>query len=61
MKNQLFPHITRVCKGFIFKNIEIINDFMAKTKTSTELKIFTSILDKNFETGRKVADGFKKI
>ncbi|NDY70857.1 hypothetical protein G3N28_01985 [Desulfobacter hydrogenophilus] len=57
----MFPHITRVCKGFIFKNIEIINDFMAKTKTSTELKIFTSILDKNFETGRKVADGFKKI
>ncbi|WP_278186359.1 ISAzo13-like element transposase-related protein [Desulfobacter hydrogenophilus] len=49
-----------LCKGVIFKNIEIVNDFMAKTKTSTGLKIFTSILDKNFETGRKVADGFKK-
>jgi len=37
-----------------------VNDFVAKTKTSTGLKVFTSILDKNFKTGRKVADDFKK-
>ncbi|EIM64109.1 ISAzo13-like element transposase-related protein, partial [Desulfobacter postgatei] len=49
------------CKGVIFKSIEIVNDFVAKTKTSTGLKVFTSILDKNFKTGRKVADDFKKI
>lgn len=60
IEHRLFPHITRACKGVIFKSIEIVNDFMAKTKISTGLKIFTSILDKNFETGRKVADGFKK-
>jgi hypothetical protein len=37
-----------------------VNEVMSKTKTSTGLKAFTSILDKVFETGRKVADDFKK-
>jgi hypothetical protein len=60
IEHRLFPHITRACKGVIFKNIEIVNHFIAKTKTSTGLKVFTSILDKTFETGRKVTDNFKK-
>ncbi len=33
---------------------------MAKTKTTTGLKVFTSIIEKTFETGRKVASDFKK-
>ena len=33
---------------------------MAKAKTSAGLKVFTTILNKIFKTGRKVADDFKK-
>ncbi len=44
----------------MFKNIEIVNEVMSRTKTSTGLKVFTSILDKVFETGRKALEGFKE-
>ncbi|RKZ93336.1 MAG: hypothetical protein DRR19_01420 [Candidatus Parabeggiatoa sp. nov. 1] len=36
------------------------NDLMAEAKTSTGLKVFSYILDKTFETGRKYADDFKE-
>ena len=33
---------------------------MKEAKTSTGLKVFSHILDKPFETGRKYADDFKE-
>ncbi len=60
IEHRLFPHVTRACKGVIFKSVELVNNLMAKTKTSTGLKVFTSILKKTFKTGRKVADDFKE-
>ncbi len=60
IEHRLFPHITRACEGVVFKSIEIVNELMSKTKTSAGLKVFTSVLDKIFETGRKTADGFKE-
>lgn len=60
IEHRLFPHITRACKGVIFKNVELVNEVISKTKTSTGLKVFTSIIDKTFETGRKYADDFKE-
>ena len=60
IEHRLFPHITRACKGVVFKSVELVNDLIAKTKTSTGLKVFTSILDKTFETQRKVADDFRQ-
>lgn len=33
---------------------------MAKAKTQTGLKVFTSILDRVYETGRKVTQEFKQ-
>ena len=59
IEHLLFPHITRACQGVIFKSVEIVNDLIAKTKTSTGLKVVTNILNKTFETGRKVASDFK--
>ena len=35
---RLFPHVTRACKGVIFKSVELVNHLIAKTKTSTGLK-----------------------
>jgi hypothetical protein len=60
IEHRLFPHITRACKGIVFKSMELVNEVMSKTKTSTGLKIFTSIMDKTFNKGRKVTDGFKE-
>ena len=60
IEHRLFPHITRACQGLIFKTIELVTEAMEKTKTSTGLKVFTSVVDQVFATGRKVADGFKE-
>lgn len=60
IEHRLFSHITRACQGVIFTTVERVNDFMAKAKTSTGLKVFCTILSKTFKTGRKVADDFKK-
>jgi len=60
IEHLLFPHVTRACQGVIFKSVELVNNLIAKTKTATGLKVFTNILNKTFETGRKVSDGFKE-
>ena len=60
IEHRLFPHLTKACEGVIFKSIEIVNEVMSIAQTSTGLKVFTSILDKAFKTGRKVANGFKE-
>lgn len=60
IEHRLFPHITRACQGVVFKSVELVNQLMSKAKTTTGLKVFSSILDKTFKTGRKVADGFKE-
>jgi hypothetical protein len=60
IEHRLFPHITRACKGIIFRSIELVNELISKTTTSTGLKVFTVIMDKTFNKGRKVTDGFKE-
>ena len=52
--------IPRACEGVIFKSIELANEVMSRTETSAGLKVFTSVLDQVFRTGRKAADGFKE-
>ena len=44
----------------IFQTLEIVRYYMAKTETTTGMKVDVSILDKVYETGRKCAAGFKK-
>lgn len=60
IEHRLFPHVTRACQGVVFKTFEIARDFIDKTSTKTGLTVFTSILDKVFETKRKVEDSFKE-
>ena len=60
IEHRLFPHITRACKGVVFKSVELVNELMAKAKTATGLQVVSDILDQPFETGRKVAEGFKE-
>jgi Rhodopirellula transposase DDE domain len=60
IEHRLFPHVTRACQGVIFTNLELVKELMAKTHTKTGLSVVVNVLDKIYETGRKVANGFKE-
>ncbi|MEO0947848.1 MAG: ISAzo13 family transposase [Cyanobacteria bacterium J06641_5] len=60
IEHRLFPHISRSCQGVIFESIEMVKELIEKTTTQTGLKVVVTILDKAYETGRKVAKEFKE-
>lgn len=60
IEHRLFPHVTRACQGVILHSVELLQGLIAKTTTKRGLKVFTTILDKCYETGRKVAEDFKE-
>jgi Rhodopirellula transposase DDE domain len=60
IEHRLFPHVTRACQGVIFTTLELVKELMAKTHTKTGLSVVVNVIDKIYETGRKVANGFKE-
>lgn len=60
IEHRVFCHVTRACEGVVFKNIEIVKELMDKTTTKTGLKVFATIKDKIYKTGRKVSEIFKE-
>lgn len=60
IEHRLFPHVTRACRGVIFRTLEVARYYMAKTETTTGLAVEVSVLDKVYETGRKCTAGFKE-
>lgn len=44
----------------IFESLEMVKDLMAKAKTNTGLKVFTTILNRADQTGGKVKEDFKQ-
>ena len=60
IEHRLFPHVTRACQGVIFTSRELVKELMEKTNTTTGLAAFVHIIDKAYETGRKVAADFKE-
>jgi len=60
IEHRLFPHVTRACRGVIFRTLETVRYYMAKAETTTGLTVKVSILEKVYATGRKCAAGFKK-
>jgi hypothetical protein len=59
IEHRLFPHVTRACQGVIFETVEMVEALISKAKTKTGLKVFATILDEIYETGRKVTEEFK--
>ncbi len=59
IEHRLFPHLSRVCQGVIFQSVEMVQELMATATTTTGLKVFTTIIDKTYKTGKKVTEGFK--
>ena len=60
IEHRLFPHVTRACSGVIFRTLETVRHYIAKTETTKGLTISVRILDKVYQTGRKYAEGFKE-
>jgi hypothetical protein len=59
IEHRLFPHLTRACRGVIFRCMETVRYYMAKAATATGLEVEVGILEKGYETGRKCSAGFK--
>jgi Rhodopirellula transposase DDE domain len=59
MSIAYFHHVSRVCQGVIFESVEMVQDLIATATTRTGLRVLTTILDKTYQTGRKVAKDFK--
>jgi hypothetical protein len=60
IEHRLFCHVTRACQGVIFDSVETVKALIGKTNTKTGLKVFSTILDRVYETGRKVTREFKE-
>jgi hypothetical protein len=52
--------LARACKGTVFSSIDVVKSLVDKTSTLTGLKVFSTIKDKIYETGRKVIETFKE-
>jgi len=60
IEHRVFPHVTRACQGVIFHSLQIAQQFIARAKTSTGLRVTVGLLEKVYATGRKYADNFKE-
>lgn len=60
IEHRMFPHVTRACQGVVFDSIEFVKELMEKAKTKNGLDVTVKIIDKMYETGRKVKEGFKQ-
>ncbi|MBO1348488.1 MAG: hypothetical protein EBE86_014345 [Hormoscilla sp. GUM202] len=60
VEHRLFPHISRVCEGVIFDKVETAKDLIATATTQAGLQVFTTVIDKVYQTGKKVAADFKE-
>ena len=59
IEHRLFPPVTRACQGVVLHSVQLLKDLVATATTRTGLKVFTTILAKPYQTGRKVAETFK--
>jgi hypothetical protein len=60
IEHRLFPHITRSLQGMVLTTHQLAKELIEKTTTKSGLKVFSSIFNRVYETGRKVAEGFKQ-
>jgi hypothetical protein len=58
IEHRLFAHVTRACQGVVFHSLDIVKQFMAKTKTNKGLTVTVDILKGVYETGKKCAADF---
>ncbi len=60
VEHRVFPYITKALKGVILTGHEQVKTLIERAKTSTGLTVTVQILTKVYQTGKKVAEGFKE-
>jgi len=60
VEHRVFPHLTRALRGVILTSYELTKTLLERATTSTGLQVLVHIINKVYETGRKVADDFKE-
>lgn len=60
IEHRVFPHVTRALQGVIFRSHELVKELIETTTTQAGLAVKAHIIDKVYEIGRKVVDGFKE-
>lgn len=60
IERRLFCHVTRACQGVLFDSLQTVVRLMQKTTTQTGLSVTVRVMNKLYETGRKVSDAFKQ-
>jgi hypothetical protein len=56
--HRLFSHVSRSLKGVIFRSVETVRDAIARTSTTTGLRVKVSVLNKIYQRGIKAAEDF---
>lgn len=60
VEHRVFPHLTRALQGVILTSHEQVKTLIERAKTSTGLRVTAQIVTKVYQTGKKVAEGFKE-
>ncbi len=60
IEHRLFPHITRSLQGMVLTTHQLTKELIEKTTTSSGLKVFSSLFNRVYETGRTVTESFKE-
>lgn len=60
VEHKAFPHITRALQGVVLTSHQLTKELIESATTKRGLKVFATILNRVYETGRKVAEGFKE-
>jgi len=60
IEHRVFPHITRAMSGMVLTSHLFMKELIESTTTKAGLKVFACIFNRIYETGRKVAQGFKE-
>ena len=60
IEHRVFPHITRTLHGMVLTSHQITKELIERATTKTGLTVVAYILNKVYETKRKVVAGFKE-
>lgn len=58
--HRLFLHVTRACRGVIFRTLEVSRYDLSKTETTTDWRVEAGVFDMVYGPGRKCAAGPKE-
>lgn len=59
VEHRVFPHLTRAMQGVILTSHKLVQTLLERTTTRTGLKVVVNIIEKTYQTGRKVADDYR--